>query len=169
MAGFSGLQTFGGMSASPPLGFGARARSPCTCISIQRGPTRIPRCTLSLVLAPNPASRSLMQWFVLALIAGLIMEVYYINAMVLFVLVVEAISQIRVGLAPRFTLVDNLSLSNLLYSLSFALCTYIACLPSSTFITRYIIYGNPSHAATLRTQFLPPGLCSNLDISETNL
>ena len=34
-----------------------------------------------------------MQWFVLALIAGLILEVYYINAMVLFVLVVEAISQ----------------------------------------------------------------------------
>jgi len=34
--------------------------------------------------------------------------------------------------------------------------------PSSTFITRYIIYGNPFASATLRTQSLPPGLRSNL-------
>src|SRR6266404_237744 len=39
------------------------------------------------------SSRSLTQWFLLALIAGLMLNVYYANAMVLAVLVVEAVPQ----------------------------------------------------------------------------
>jgi len=40
-----------------------------------------------------PASRSRREWFILALIAGLMMDVYYVNAFVLFVLVIEGIPQ----------------------------------------------------------------------------
>jgi hypothetical protein len=58
------------------------------------------------------ASRSLIQWFVLGLIAGRMLDVYYANAMVLFVLVVEGIPQyVSVVRRDTHAIVDNLSLS----------------------------------------------------------
>ena len=89
------------------------------------------------------AGRTLAQWFVLGLIAGLMLDVYYVNAMVLFVLVVEGISQyVSTARHDSHAIVDNLSLSNLLVSHLVFVFTLLVCL-LPTFITRYVIYGNP--------------------------
>ena len=89
------------------------------------------------------SSRSLAQWLTLALIAGLMLNVYYPNAMVLAVLAVEAARLYYFALhpdtssapipAPR---VSQLLLRHSLFAAVLLLCM----LP--TLITRYIIYGN---------------------------
>jgi hypothetical protein len=88
------------------------------------------------------SSRSFSQWLILALITGLMLNVYYANAMVLAVLAVEAarqyLSVFRGGTAgssetPR--LVDLL-VRHFIFGAVVLLCL----LP--TFITRYIVYGN---------------------------
>src|SRR5439155_6391690 len=89
------------------------------------------------------AARSRRDWFILALIAGLMMDVYYVNAFVLFVLVIEGIPQylsaLRHDSGPS---VETLRLSYLIVShVLFALTLLVCLLP--TFITRYFIYGNP--------------------------
>jgi hypothetical protein len=86
--------------------------------------------------------RSLLQWLLLALITGLMLNVYYPNAMVLAVLAVEAARQYLAAFrrdahavasgSPR---VSDLLLRHLL----FGAVVFICLLP--TFITRYIIYG----------------------------
>jgi hypothetical protein len=88
------------------------------------------------------ASRSLAQWFLLALIAGLMLDVYYANATVLAVLAVEAIPQyLSAFRRDSRASIENLALSRLLSSHSlFALTLLVSTLP--TFFTRYIIYGN---------------------------
>lgn len=89
-------------------------------------------------------SRSLTQWLTLALIAALMLNVYYANVMVLAALAVEALPQYWAALrrdsrygangqAPRLS---HLLLSHAL----FGLVLLVGLLP--TFITRYIIYGN---------------------------
>ncbi len=89
------------------------------------------------------SSRSLVQWLLLALIAGLMLDVYYANAMILAALAVEAIPQylsVLRGDPPARG--ESLSLSNLLLShFLFAVVLLVALLP--TFLTRQIIYGNP--------------------------
>jgi len=89
------------------------------------------------------ASRSLSQWLVLALIAGLMLNVYYANAMVLAILAVEALPQYAAAFrlepsarGPRRRL-PALLLSHFL----FAAVLILALLP--TFVTRQIIYGSP--------------------------
>jgi hypothetical protein len=87
-------------------------------------------------------TRSRGEWFLLALIAGLMLDVYYVNAMVLFVLVAEGIphylSAFRRDSAAS---AEGLTLSNLFVShLLFAFTLLVCLLP--TFVTRYIIYGN---------------------------
>ena len=88
-------------------------------------------------------ARSLAQWLVLALIAGLMLNVYYANAMLLAVLAAEAVPQYLSSLrGDPGASAGNSALSSLLFShilFAFALC--VCLLPS--FITRYIIYGNP--------------------------
>ena len=89
------------------------------------------------------AARSRRDWFILALIAGLMMDVYYVNAFVLFVLVIEGIphylAALRHDSGPS---VETLRLSDLIVShVLFALTLLVCLLP--TFITRYFIYGNP--------------------------
>ncbi len=88
------------------------------------------------------ASRSLAQWFLLALIAGLMLDVYYANAMVLAILAVEAIPQYVSALRhDSHASVDKPVLSKLLFShFFFGLILLVSILP--TFVTRYIIYGN---------------------------
>ena len=84
--------------------------------------------------------RTTRQWCVLAAIAGLMLNVYYANAMILLVVVVEAFRQYLsaarnpTGGAPRMR---RLLTHHLLFSLILLICL----LP--TLITRAIIYGNP--------------------------
>jgi hypothetical protein len=92
-------------------------------------------------------SRSLAQWSLLALIAGLMLDVYYANAMVLAILAVEAIPQYLSALRrDSHASVENPALSKLLFPhFFFALILLVAILP--TFVTRYIIYGNAFESA----------------------
>jgi hypothetical protein len=89
------------------------------------------------------SSRSLSQWLLLALIAGLMLNVYYPNAMVLVVLVVEAARQYLAAFrrdahsaeASEIPRVSQLLVRHFLFGTVVLLCL----LP--TFITRYIVYG----------------------------
>jgi hypothetical protein len=87
------------------------------------------------------SSRSLSQWLLLALIAGLMLNVYYPNAMVLAVLVVEAVPQylsaFRHGAAAASEAPRPADL--LVRHLFFGLVVLGCLLP--TFITRYMVYG----------------------------
>ncbi len=88
-------------------------------------------------------SRSLAQWLALALIAGLMLNVYYPNAMVLVVLVVEALRQY--GNAFRRdsgqSAFANPSAGDLLLRHFVFTALVVVCL-LPTFLTRHIIYGN---------------------------
>lgn len=87
-------------------------------------------------------ARSRWEWLILALIAGLMLNVYYANAMVLFVLVAEGLSQYLLALRrDSQSAAENPRVSNLLVSqLLFAFTLLVCLLP--TFLTRYIIYRN---------------------------
>jgi hypothetical protein len=84
--------------------------------------------------------RTLRQWLVLALIVGLMLNVYYANAMLLVILAVEALREyaeaFRSGAAARAAVVQLLA-----KHLLFAAITLLCLLP--TFVTRYIVYGSP--------------------------
>jgi len=84
--------------------------------------------------------RTVRQWCVLALIAGLMLNVYYPNAMLLMILVVEGLrdyaTAFRSGAATR-SAVTHLLAKHFL----FAAITLLCLLP--TFVTRYIVYGSP--------------------------
>lgn len=81
--------------------------------------------------------RTTSQWFVLALMAGLALNVYYPNAIVLMVLVPDALAAYRAAWnkdqeAPRVTQL-------LARHLLFCIVTLVALLP--TFLTKYVVYG----------------------------
>jgi len=83
--------------------------------------------------------RTFRQWCVLALIAGLMLNVYYANAMLLMVLVVEALREyaaaFRLGAAGKAAAPQLLA-----KHLLFVAVTLLGLLP--TFVTRYVIYGS---------------------------
>jgi hypothetical protein len=84
--------------------------------------------------------RSWPQWCLLAVIAGLMLNVYYANVMLLTVLVVEAIRQYFAAFrrpSPNAVPVSQLFARHCAFVAIIAFCL----LP--TFITRYILYGNP--------------------------
>jgi hypothetical protein len=88
------------------------------------------------------STRSLAQWLILAMITGLMLNVYYPNAMVLAVLAIEALRQYLAAFrhgassAPNSTpRVSDLLTRHFLFGVVVLICL----LP--TFITRYIIYG----------------------------
>jgi hypothetical protein len=90
------------------------------------------------------SSRSIAQCLILAAITGLMLNVYYPNAMVLAVLAIEALRQYYLVLHPDSSAppdstphVPGLLLRHSL----FAAVVLICLLP--TFITRYLIYGSP--------------------------
>jgi hypothetical protein len=92
--------------------------------------------------------RSLRQWIILGAIAGLMLNVYYANAMMLAVPLVEALGQYRAALReglPKLTAVQLLGRHAL-----FAAIVGVCLLP--TLITRAIIYGNP-----LESGYIPLG------------
>lgn len=84
--------------------------------------------------------RTTRQWVILALIAGLMLDVYYPNVMLLSVLVIEATEQYA-GLLRHHSSPSVKFLSLLGHHAAFVLIVGIVMLP--TFITRTIIYGGP--------------------------
>ncbi len=101
------------------------------------------------------SSRSLAQWLALAAIAGLMLNVYYANAMVLAVLAIEAARQYYFAFRPKpaeasakagppFLPTSRIPDLLLRHSL-FAAVLLICLLP--TLITRYLIYGSAFESA----------------------
>src|SRR6266851_4545134 len=88
------------------------------------------------------SSRSLWQWLLLAVITGLMLNVYYPNATVLTVLAVEAAPQYFSSFrrAARPGSEATLVLALLLRHFLFAAVSLICLLP--TFLTRYVVYGS---------------------------
>jgi len=87
------------------------------------------------------SSRSLGQWLILALIAGLMLNVYYPNAMLLAVLAIEAARQYYLAFRPFGAPNSTPRISELLLRhLLFAAVLLVSLLP--TLITRYLIYGS---------------------------
>jgi hypothetical protein len=94
--------------------------------------------------------RTLGRWVVLALIAGLMLNVYYANAMLLMVLLVEALRDYATAfrLGSQAEAVEHRSVQSgatvaqlVSRHVLFAAVTLLCLLP--TFVTRYIIYGDP--------------------------
>jgi hypothetical protein len=89
------------------------------------------------------SSRSLAQWLLLALITGLMLNVYYANAMVLAVLVVEAVRHYYLAFRPDASAASESApsvLQLLLRHFLFATVVLVCMLP--TLITRYLVYGS---------------------------
>jgi len=84
--------------------------------------------------------RSVRQWFALSLIAGLMLNVYYANAMLLMILVVEGLRDYA-AVFRRGARTGAAVLQLLAKHALFAAVTLICLLP--TFVTRSIVYGNP--------------------------
>jgi hypothetical protein len=85
-------------------------------------------------------SRTLRQWIVLGLIAGLMLDVYYANAMVFLVLVYEALT----GYAASFRRVTPSTprVSQLfVWHCSFVVALLVCLIP--TFLSKWIVYGSP--------------------------
>ena len=90
------------------------------------------------------SSRSLQQWLVLALITGLMLNVYYPNAMILAALAIEVFRQYYFAFRPDLSAAPDSALrvpQLLLRHFLFAAVVLICLLP--TLVTRYLIYGNP--------------------------
>jgi len=84
--------------------------------------------------------RTLRQWLVLALIAGVMLNVYYANAMLLMILVVEALREYAAALRRGSD--GGIAFTQLLAKhFLFVAVTLLCLLP--TFVTRYIVYGSP--------------------------
>ncbi len=82
-------------------------------------------------------SRSLRQWSLLGAIAGLMLNVYYVNAMLLVVLLFDPISQYRQARQAPKTAVWRAVGPYVLFAAVALLCL----LP--TFASRYVVYGSP--------------------------
>jgi len=94
-------------------------------------------------------ARALAQWLVLAAIAGLMLNVYYANAMVLAVLAVEAFRQYRAAFRQHAAAAATSAIPRipelLLRHFLFAATLLICLLP--TFVSRYVLYGSPFESA----------------------
>jgi hypothetical protein len=90
------------------------------------------------------SSRTILQSLLLAAFAGLMLNVYYANAMVLFVLLVEALRQYFAAFrsAGADAPLARPSIANLLLRhFLFAAVLLVCMLP--TFLTRMVVYGGP--------------------------
>jgi len=87
------------------------------------------------------ATRTVGQWAVLGLIAGLMLDVYYPNALFLLVVLVElAVTAVRL-LRSRLSSKTSEFRALVLGSCVFAVALFFAFLP--TLVSRWIIYGSP--------------------------
>jgi hypothetical protein len=85
-------------------------------------------------------ARPLRQWILLGVIAGLMLNVYYPNLMLLVVLLVEAVRQYAALLRtrqPNGSAILQLASKHLVFAGTVLLCL------TPTLLTRYIIYGDP--------------------------
>jgi hypothetical protein len=82
-------------------------------------------------------TRSTMQWFILALLGGLMMNVYYVNAAVLLFPLLETLTAFW---AARRTAETGTVVRLFLNNIFFAAVVFVVFLP--TFITKKIIYGS---------------------------
>jgi hypothetical protein len=89
-------------------------------------------------------SRTLKQWLLLGLCAGLMLNVYYANAMVLIVLLVEAVPQYLRSFRRKASLEipDAPSTSTLLLNHALFFAVLLFCM-LPTFLTRIAVYGGP--------------------------
>jgi len=85
-------------------------------------------------------ARTLRQWIVLGAIAGLMLEVYYPNAMLFVVLLYEALRDYSAAFRRVTSTTPRLSLL-LARHIAFAGTLLLALLP--TFIAKWIVYGSP--------------------------
>src|SRR5215469_16123481 len=84
--------------------------------------------------------RNLTQWLVLGVIVGLMLDVYYLNLMIVSVLVVEAAGQyLEIFRSGRSVASNFLTLFT--WHLLFSCIVLVMMLP--TFLTRWIVYGGP--------------------------
>jgi hypothetical protein len=84
-------------------------------------------------------ARSIFQWLVLALVSGLMLNVYYVNTMLLVVLVAEALPQ-YLGAFRRIPSAPSLGS---LAARHFLFCAVLFASLFPIFITRQIVYGSP--------------------------
>lgn len=91
--------------------------------------------------------RSLAQWLVLGLIVGLMIEVYYVNAMLLVILVVEAAVAYSKILRPPGQVEAGFT-GLFMRQTVFVAVVCLVMIP--TFVTRSIVYGGP-----LKTGYIP--------------
>ena len=84
--------------------------------------------------------RNLAQWLLLGAIAGLMLDVYYANLMVVSVLAVEAVGQYRYILGSGRSSSPSF-LELLTRHLLFGLMVIVVMIP--TFVSRWIVYGGP--------------------------
>ena len=82
--------------------------------------------------------RNLVQWFVLALIAGLMINVYYPNALVLALLIPEALVSYRADLKAPNGLSQKIA-GRFACHCMFCAVVFVSLLP--TFLTRFFVYG----------------------------
>jgi hypothetical protein len=84
-------------------------------------------------------NRTLGQWLVLAWIAGLMMDVYYPNALVLAILIPEALANYRAAWTRSSDQSSTKVTSLVAFHLLFCAVLIVSLLP--TFLTRYFVYG----------------------------
>ena len=84
--------------------------------------------------------RSLAQWLLLGMIVGLMLDVYYLNSMVVSVLAVEAAGQYAKILRSRPPSSRSF-LELLIRHLLFGFAVIVVMIP--TFVSRWIVYGGP--------------------------
>ncbi len=119
------------------------------------------------------SSRSLAQWIILALIAGLMLNVYYANAMVLAVLAIELPRRYYTAFRPDSSAGPN-STSRihelLVHHSLFAAVVLVCLLP--TLITRYLVYGSAFESGYIRLRdwnWFPPNFLAVLFSSNHGL
>src|SRR5205085_875129 len=120
--------------SSPRWESGEPARFPFTCISIRRGRTRIP--FFLWYWERTRASRTFLQWILLGLISGLMLDVYFANGVFLVLPLIESL--VHYGDAwktEEFREAGSLFAANFCFLLAVILCFI------PTLITRYIIFG----------------------------
>jgi hypothetical protein len=81
-------------------------------------------------------TRTVTQWMILGAISGLMMDVYYINAVLLLLPAIESLRACSSGIKREKSQVERTVVGNLL----FLACLFTAFLP--TLITKKIIYGS---------------------------
>ncbi len=94
------------------------------------------RGALTMVLGSHPRERSWTQWLILGAIAGLMINVYYVNAVLLIIPLLETLSEFWKRLKEQRS---SSAPGSFLFPMQFFVTILVALIP--TFITKKIIYG----------------------------